>query len=153
MIRSDVLSTHPFLFTNNACQTARSKGRVAPIQVTFDALRRLPIPRSLQEYNYVSYMHVRICTFVRLSCSLCTTTLGSRNARCDGSGLLAEVLRVDSLPHIEPLLLLGRGELAWLLKRSSQHLSKSGPEDLDDEHCFPIRHEEAATVSIKNNDS
>ena len=78
------------------------------------------------------------------------------NSRLDcqpscGRSILPEILREDSLPNIEPLLLLGSGQLARLLERPSQNLAQASSENFDNEHRLPVWDDKATSVSVQDN--
>lgn len=65
--------------------------------------------------------------------------------------VLVEVLRKQTLPRVEPLLLLGSEEFARLLEASSKQFAQSCAQNFDDEHRLPVRDGEAAPVTIQYN--
>lgn len=78
------------------------------------------------------------------------------NSRLDyqpscGRSILPEILREDSLPNVEPLLLLGSGQLARLLERPRQNLAQASSENFDNEHRLPVWDNEAASISVQDN--
>ena len=64
--------------------------------------------------------------------------------------VLVKVLRKQTLPHIEPLLLLGSEQFARLLEASSEQFAQPCAQDFDDEHRLPIRDGEATPITIQH---
>lgn len=67
--------------------------------------------------------------------------------------LLSKLLREQSLPDIEPLLLLRRGEFTRLLEGAGEEFAKAGAEDFEDQHGFPVGEGEAAAVAVEDDDA
>ena len=82
---------------------------------------------------------IRIYPYSCLDCHSCSRSI------------LTKILGEDSLPNIEPFLLLSSRQLAWLFEWPRQKFTKTRPEDLDNQHSLPIWNRKASSISIENN--
>lgn len=68
-------------------------------------------------------------------------------------GPYSEVLAKHALPHIKPLLLLRREQLARHAERAREHVAEPRPQVLDNEQGLPVGHAEAGAVAVKDHDA